>query len=147
MYICNCSYRISEQAQRQLENSTIFEDLSLGANRPTQLIRRYQELYSQGRVEVIDVLEELGLDEHQRIAVPLDIMQVNFKVEILYTICTIPFYIRCPLWLWNLLYKKSVLTGKKPYLSQSKHLVQHYNLKKVSMHIFAKTVIHTNFHY
>lgn len=71
--------RLSEQAQRHLENSTIFEDLSLGANRPTQLIRRYQELYSQGRVEVIDILEELGFDEDQGIAVPLDIMQVILK--------------------------------------------------------------------
>lgn len=60
-----------------MENSIIFEDLSLGANRPTQLIRRYQELYSQGRVEVIDILEEQGFDEDKRIAVPLDIMQVT----------------------------------------------------------------------
>lgn len=80
--ICNCFLRISEQAQRRLESSTIFEDLSLGANRPTQLIRRYQELYSQGRVEVIDILEEIGIAEDQRIAVPLDIMQVNFDIEI-----------------------------------------------------------------
>ena len=74
-----CCLRISEQAQRRLEDSTIFEDLSLGANRPTQLIRRYQELYSQGRVDIIDILEEQGLDEDQRIAVPLDIMQVILK--------------------------------------------------------------------
>lgn len=75
-----CCLRISEQAQRRLEDSTIFEDLSLGANRPTQLIRRYQELYSQGRVDIIDILEEEGLEEDQRIAVPLDIMQVILKV-------------------------------------------------------------------
>ena len=84
-----------------MESSTIFEDLSLGANRPTQLIRRYQELYSQGRVEVIDILEEQGLDEDQRIAVPLDIMQVISKSQIVCTPYMYVNYVRCPLWLWN----------------------------------------------
>jgi len=69
-------FRLSEQALKHLEGSTVFEDLSLGTNRPTQLIRRYQELYSQGRVEVIETLEELGVEDDLVSAIPLDIIQV-----------------------------------------------------------------------
>jgi len=69
-------FRLSEQAQKHLQGSTVFEDLSLGANRPTQLIRRYQELYSQGRVEVIETLEELGLEDDLVSAIPFDIIEV-----------------------------------------------------------------------
>jgi len=67
---------LSEQAQKHLEGSIVFEDLSLGANRPTQLIRRYQELYSQGRVEVIETLEDLSVEDDLVSAIPFDIIQV-----------------------------------------------------------------------
>ena len=52
--------RLSEQAQRQLEKGTTkFEDISLGDARPTQLIRRYGNLYAEGRLEAMDALDEL----------------------------------------------------------------------------------------
>jgi hypothetical protein len=52
--------RLCEQAQRQLGRSgTKFEDLSLGENRPTSLIRRYGNLYSEVRVDAFDALDEL----------------------------------------------------------------------------------------
>jgi hypothetical protein len=52
--------RLSEQAQRQIEKgSTRFEDLSLGDMRPTQLIRRYGNLYSEGRLDALDSLDDI----------------------------------------------------------------------------------------
>ncbi|ESN97983.1 hypothetical protein HELRODRAFT_177655 [Helobdella robusta] len=52
--------KLSEQARRQLaKGSSKFEDLSLGANRPTQLIKRYGNLYSEARVDALDALENL----------------------------------------------------------------------------------------
>jgi len=51
--------RLSEQAIRQLEHSTKFEDLNLGENRPTQLIRRYGNLYTETRLDAFDALDEL----------------------------------------------------------------------------------------
>jgi Mitochondria-eating protein len=53
-------FRLSEQAQRQIEKgSTKFEDLSLGNMRPTQLIRRYGNLYSEGRLDALDALDDI----------------------------------------------------------------------------------------
>jgi len=52
--------RLSEQARRQLEKtSTKFEDLSLGDRRPTQLIRRYGNLYTEGRLDALDALDDV----------------------------------------------------------------------------------------
>jgi Mitochondria-eating protein len=52
--------RLSEQAQRQLERgASKFEDISLGENRPTQLIKRYGNLYSESRLDAMDALDEL----------------------------------------------------------------------------------------
>ena len=39
--------------------SSKFEDLSLGDNRPSQLISRYGNLFSQARVDAVDALDEL----------------------------------------------------------------------------------------
>jgi len=51
---------LSEQARRQLEKtSTKFEDLSLGDRRPTQLIRRYGNLYTEGRLDALDALDDV----------------------------------------------------------------------------------------
>ncbi len=52
-------YRLSEQAQRHLHDSEKFEDIQLGLNRPTMVVMRYQELFSQGRVEAVDAIEAL----------------------------------------------------------------------------------------
>ncbi|CAH1784005.1 unnamed protein product [Owenia fusiformis] len=51
--------RLSEQAIKQLEKGTKFEDLNLGENRPTQLIRRYGNLHSGTRVDALDALDSL----------------------------------------------------------------------------------------
>jgi len=56
LHVC----RLSEQARRQLEKtSTKFEDLSLGDRRPTQLIRRYGNLYTEGRLDALDALDDV----------------------------------------------------------------------------------------
>jgi len=56
---CFCG-RLSEQAQRQLERgASKFEDISLGENRPTQLVKRYGNLYSEARLDAMDALDEL----------------------------------------------------------------------------------------
>lgn len=53
--------RLSEQARRQLEkSSTKFEDLNLGDKRPTQLIRRYGNLYTESRLEALDALDDIA---------------------------------------------------------------------------------------
>lgn len=53
--------RLSEQAQRQLERgASKFEDISLGENRPTQLVKRYGNLYSEARLDAMDALDELS---------------------------------------------------------------------------------------
>ena len=53
--------RLSEQAQKHfsVKGSTKFEDLSLGENRPSELIRRFGNLYSEGRVDAFDALDAL----------------------------------------------------------------------------------------
>ena len=37
-----------------------FEDISLGENRPTQLVKRYGNLYSEARLDAMDALDELA---------------------------------------------------------------------------------------
>ena len=46
--------RLSEQAQKHLQGSEKFEDILLGSNRPTLVIQRYNELFSEGRMEALD---------------------------------------------------------------------------------------------
>ena len=41
------------------KTSTKFEDLSLGDQRPTQLIRRYGNLYAEGRLDALDALDDV----------------------------------------------------------------------------------------
>lgn len=50
-------HRLSEQAQKHLQGSEMFEDILLGSNRPTLVIQRYNELFSQGRVEALDAMD------------------------------------------------------------------------------------------
>ena len=59
--------RLSEQAQRQLQDSERFEDILLGASRPTAVIQRYEELYSQARMEALDAFEAVQIKgNHQK---------------------------------------------------------------------------------
>lgn len=53
------AHRLSEQAQRQLQDSEKFEDILLGASRPTMVIQRYEELFSQGRMDALDAIEQI----------------------------------------------------------------------------------------
>ena len=53
------TFRLSEQAQKGIQRGTAFEDLNMGCNRPTQIVRRYGDLYSEMRVETMDALDEL----------------------------------------------------------------------------------------
>jgi hypothetical protein len=51
-------FRLAEQAQRQLEKSGKFEDLNQ-ISRPTELIRLYNSLYSQARIDALDALDNI----------------------------------------------------------------------------------------
>lgn len=53
--------RLSEQARQQFDGhgQSKFEDLSLGSGRPSQLISRYGNLFSQARVDASDALDDL----------------------------------------------------------------------------------------
>jgi len=60
-FMCVRCGRLSEQAQRQLERGVSkFEDISLGENRPTQLVKRYGNLYNEARLDAMDALDELA---------------------------------------------------------------------------------------
>lgn len=50
--------RLAEQAQRQLEKGGKFEDLNQTA-RPTELIRAFNSLYSQSRIDALDALDNI----------------------------------------------------------------------------------------
>ncbi|CAF0980577.1 unnamed protein product [Rotaria sp. Silwood1] len=50
--------RLAEQAQRQIEKGGKFEDLNQ-ISRPTELIRSYNSLYSQARIDALDALENV----------------------------------------------------------------------------------------
>lgn len=52
--------RLSDQAKNQLKTGgTKFEDLCLGEFRPSQLIKRYSNLYAESRVEAVETLDQL----------------------------------------------------------------------------------------
>lgn len=50
---------MQDQAQRQLKKGGKFEDLSAGECRPSALIERYDNLYTQTRLDAMDELDEL----------------------------------------------------------------------------------------
>lgn len=52
-------FSLAEQAQRQLEKGGKFEDLNQ-ISRPTELIRSYNTLYSQSRIDALDALDNLS---------------------------------------------------------------------------------------
>ncbi|CAL1526696.1 unnamed protein product [Lymnaea stagnalis] len=60
--------RLADQVHAQFTTkpSHVFEDLSLGPQRPTVLVRAYDDLYREGRVDTLDALDSLpelhGLD-------------------------------------------------------------------------------------
>ncbi|XP_059148631.1 uncharacterized protein LOC131935905 [Physella acuta] len=60
--------RLAEQVHNQFTTkpSHVFENVNMGSHRPTSLIRAYDDLYREGRVDTLDALDELpelrGLD-------------------------------------------------------------------------------------
>lgn len=53
------SCRLQDQAQRQLKKGGKFEDLSAGDYRPSALVERYDNLYTQTRLDAMDELDDL----------------------------------------------------------------------------------------
>ena len=53
------SFRLQDQAQRQLKKGGKFEDLSAGECRPSALVERYDNLYTQTRLDAMDELDEV----------------------------------------------------------------------------------------
>ena len=53
------SCRLQDQAQRQLKKGGKFEDVSAGECRPSALVERYDNLYTQTRLDALDELDEL----------------------------------------------------------------------------------------
>ncbi|KAL9984073.1 hypothetical protein ACROYT_G006329 [Oculina patagonica] len=51
--------RLQDQAQRQLKKGGKFEDLSAGECRPSALVERYDNLYTQTRLDAMDELDEV----------------------------------------------------------------------------------------
>ena len=81
--------RLSEQAQRQLERgASKFEDISLGENRPTQLIKRYGNLYNESRLDAMDALDEL----------PEMTGSDDLKVKLLLSIVVVSLLVPAVLW-------------------------------------------------
>lgn len=64
-------FRLQDQAQRQLKKGGKFEDLSTGECRPSVLVERYDNLYTQTRLDAMDELDEVEslekLDENSDI--------------------------------------------------------------------------------
>ena len=83
--LCYCTcFRLSEQAQRHLQDSEKFEDILLGNNRPTQVIQRYNELFSQGRMEALDAIEGVVQDlASQKGAKPQQLPKGDFGIQVL----------------------------------------------------------------
>ncbi|XP_070212165.1 uncharacterized protein [Littorina saxatilis] len=74
--------RLVGQAHQQFQmGNAQFEDLSLGQQRPTELIRRYGDLYLDSRVEALDALDRL---------VPLTDLDV-LKLKILFSVIVLSF--------------------------------------------------------
>lgn len=69
---------MSEQAQRQLQDSEKFEDILMGASRPNLVMQRYQDLYTQGRVEAYDAIADSELVDVTIVSeFLLDVLKVN----------------------------------------------------------------------
>ena len=58
-YLCIFYLRLQGQAQRQFKKGGKFEDLSAGECRPSALVERYDNLYTQTRLDAMDELDEL----------------------------------------------------------------------------------------
>lgn len=76
-------FRLSEQAQRHLQGSEHFEDILMGANRPTLVVQRFQEIYSQERIEAYDSIADIdGTDLNMSIPTfLLDILKVYSHIH------------------------------------------------------------------
>jgi hypothetical protein len=71
--------RLSEQAQKQLEVSGKFEDISLGSSRPSQIVSRFEELYTQGRMDALDFMENHDIETQYSNKFLLDTLQAAYR--------------------------------------------------------------------
>ncbi len=63
----------------------MFEDILMGASRPSLVVQRYQELYSQERVEAYDAISDTELVDNSILPeFLLDIMKASIKYDINY---------------------------------------------------------------
>lgn len=76
--------RLQDQAKRQLKKGGKFEDLSAGVCRPSLLVERYDNLYTQTRLDAMDELDEVEslekLDENS-----------DIKNKILFSVIVVAF--------------------------------------------------------
>lgn len=59
VWVIRLHRRLQDQAQRQLKKGGKFEDLSAGECRPSALIERYDNLFTQTRLDAMDKLDEV----------------------------------------------------------------------------------------
>lgn len=72
--------RLSEQAQRHLRGSEHFEDILMGANRPSLVVQRFSEIYSQERIEAYDfIVDTTDIEDDMLISTfLLDILKFSY---------------------------------------------------------------------
>lgn len=62
--------------------SSKFEDISLGAHRPSQIVQRYEDLFSQGRMDALDFLEGQDMDTQFCNQFLMEILQVGWAKQV-----------------------------------------------------------------
>lgn len=79
--------RVTQDIQNQVQLSGRFEDLSKGGTRPTQIIERYGLLYTQGRIDAMDDLDQIaglskyGKHQEMKQKILYGIMVASYKVS------------------------------------------------------------------
>ena len=87
--MCSLIYcRLQEQAQRQLKKGGKFEDLSTGECRPSALIKRYDNLFTQTRLDAMDELDEVESLNHL-------VDSGDIKSKILFSVLVVSIFNRC----------------------------------------------------
>lgn len=87
------SNRTTAELKSQVQQSGKFESLSQGGTRPTQIIEKYELLYTQGRLDAMDDLDQIaGLSKYGK--------HQEMKQKILYgimVVCSVLCYLLCSL--------------------------------------------------
>ncbi|XP_065649383.1 mitochondria-eating protein isoform X1 [Hydra vulgaris] len=78
--------RKAQDLQKQIESNGRFENLCQGATRPSQIVEKYDILYTQGRIDAIDDLDKIaglskyGKHQEMKQKVLYGIMVASYKV-------------------------------------------------------------------